>query len=148
MIAKVNPPTLRSSPVNNLCQLIFSQNMPSKEPCQISGHDIGICWSRHADHLQRWDKANHLQLSNKVGKGGSFRTSTKGYANKSLPIHLLGIHGCVLLNNGLLKGAEDPQVCKKKTISYICPYLIASVVHHQIYTVVMITIYANMEKIV
>ena len=94
-------------------------------------------------------KANHVQLSNKVGKGGSFRTSTKGYANKSLPIHLLGIHGCVLLNNGLLKGAEDPQVCKK-TISYIYPYLIASVVHHQIciYTLVMITIYANMEKIV
>ena len=76
-------------------------------------------------------KANHVQLSNKVGKGGSFRTSTKGYANKSLPIHLLGIHGCVLLKNKLLKGAEDPQVCKK-TISYICPYLIASVVHHQI----------------
>ena len=55
----------------------------------------------------------------------------KGMLTKVYPSIYWVYCGCVLLNNGLLKGAVDPQVCKK-TISYICPYLIASVVHHQI----------------
>ena len=46
-----------------------------------------------------------------------------------------------------LKGCMTLR-CVKKAISYKYPYLIAIVVHDQIYTVVMITICANQKKIV
>ena len=36
--------------------------------------------------------------------------------------------------------------CVKKAISYRCPYVIAIVVPHQIYTAVVMTICANQEN--
>ena len=44
-----------------------------------------------------------------------------------------------------VKGTDDPQLCFFKAISYKCPYIIAIVVHYQIYTVVMIIICANQK---
>ena len=37
--------------------------------------------------------------------------------------------------------------CVKKAISCKCPYIIAIVVHYQIYTVVMITMCVNQKKV-